>query len=218
VHWAPKTCAAARCGGCAARSGRAALRRRPAASPSPQKRLETPEAAGQNRPPQQHRPCPRNLFEHRQAAQRDALDCPTAGFECLNVSRPYATYDSEGGVVIMRTFKKIRSNFRTEEKISRFSWRGASCGSIVVSSVLRSQLLADLRAATGRTQIPPVIGLIGVFGAIRVFLLFLGGGHKSGRGSREPALPSGVAARGCPRALMHVPWCRRRAMGRPRWP
>jgi hypothetical protein len=47
-------------------------------------------APGQNRPPQQHRPCPRNLFEHRQAAQRDALDCPTAGFECLNVSRPYA--------------------------------------------------------------------------------------------------------------------------------
>ena len=63
-------------------------RRRPAASPSPPKRLETPEAAGQNRPPQQHRPCPRNLFEHRQAAQRDALDCPTAGFECLNVRGP----------------------------------------------------------------------------------------------------------------------------------
>jgi hypothetical protein len=70
--------------------------------------------------------------------------------------------------------KKIRSNFRTEEKISRFSWRGASCGSIVVSSVLRSQLLADLRAATGRTQIPPVIGLIGVFGAIRVFPIVFG--------------------------------------------
>jgi hypothetical protein len=88
----------------------------------------------------------------------------------------------------------------------------------VVSSGLRSQLLADLRAATWRTQIPPVIGLIGVFGAIRVVLLFLGGGHKSGRGSREPALPSGVAARGCPRALMHVPWCRHRAVGRLCWP
>ena len=84
----PNGLMAARCGGCAARSGRAALRRRPAASPSPKKRLETPEAAGQNRPPQQHRPCPRNLFEHRQAAQRDALDCPTAGFECLNVRGP----------------------------------------------------------------------------------------------------------------------------------
>ena len=47
--------------------------------------------------------------------------------------------------------KKIRSNFRTEEKISRFSWRGASCGSIVVSSVLESRLLADLRLAKGRS-------------------------------------------------------------------
>jgi hypothetical protein len=27
----------------------------------------------------------------------------------------------------------------------------------------------------------------------------------------------GGAMRGCPRALIHIPWCRRHAVGRPRW-
>jgi hypothetical protein len=79
-----------RCGDSAARYDRTALRRRPEACPtrSPKKRLETPEASGQNRPPQQHLPCPRTLFGHPWAAQRDALDCPTVSFECLNVRGP----------------------------------------------------------------------------------------------------------------------------------
>jgi hypothetical protein len=86
----------------------------------------------------------------------------------------------------------------------------------VVSSVLRSQSLADLRTATGRTQIPPVISLIGVFGAISIFLFFLGGGRKSGRGRRKFAPRRAEARRGAAPAHLYtsrgtatVPWAGR---------
>ena len=39
-----------------------------------------------------------------------------------------------------------------------FFWSGASCGSIVVSSIPRPQLLTELRAPTGRWETPPLIG------------------------------------------------------------
>jgi hypothetical protein len=55
----------------------------------------------------------------------------------------------------------------------------------------------------------------GVLGANSVLLFFMGGGRIRGRGRREPAPPNDGMARGCPCALVCIPWCRRRAVGGP---
>ena len=49
---------------------------------------------------------------------------------------------------------KIWSKCRTHGIFFIFFWSGASCGSIVVSSIPGPQLLAELRAPTGGTKPP----------------------------------------------------------------
>ena len=73
----------------------------------------------------------------------------------------------EGRVIILRSlFKRgfYPPKFENMVKMSDarnffdFFWSGASCGPIVVSSIPRPQLLTELRAPTGGTETPPVIG------------------------------------------------------------
>jgi hypothetical protein len=95
-----------------------------------------------------------------------------------------------------------------EQRVLRSHRRG------IVRPPGRNYCPSYARRPGGRNR--PFNRLVRGFLALLAFCYyFLGGGRIRGRGRREPAPPGDGTARGCPCALVRIPWCHHRAVGRP---